>query len=87
MPSRFELDGRATTTYGFAVGAYDDTRPLVVDPGLVYSTFLGGSLDDSGFGIAVDTAGQAFVTGGTFSTTFPLALTTFPKTPGAYNAP
>ena len=87
VPSHFELDGLATTTYGFAVGAYDDKRPLVVDPGLVYSTFLGGAGDDSGFGIAVDTAGQAFVTGGTFSTTFPLPSMNFPRTPGAVATP
>ena len=39
--------------------------------GLVYSTYLGGSDDDSGFGIAVDGAGSAYVTGYTGSTDFP----------------
>ncbi|TLY40795.1 MAG: hypothetical protein E6K59_10440 [Nitrospirae bacterium] len=44
---------------------------------LVYSTYLGGSGSDEGFGIAVDTAGSAYVTGRTFSTNFP-------TTPGAF---
>ena len=40
---------------------------------LVYATYLGGSGDDSGFGIAVDAAGQAYVTGATTSLDFPIA--------------
>jgi hypothetical protein len=44
---------------------------------LVYSTYLGGSGDERGFGIAVDAVGQAFITGWTKSTDFP-------RTPGAF---
>jgi hypothetical protein len=47
---------------GFAVGAYDPSQVLVIDPVLSYSTYLGG--DDEGVGIAVDAAGNAYVTGG-----------------------
>ena len=54
---------------GFAVAAYDPHKPLVIDPGLSYSTYLGGN--DVGFGIAVDPAGNAYVTGQTASTHFP----------------
>ena len=42
--------------------------------GLGYATFLGGSLTDGGWGIAVDGAGQAYVTGTTESTDFPASL-------------
>jgi hypothetical protein len=38
---------------------------------LVYSTFLGGSNTDAGYGIAVDGSGAAYVTGGTLSSNFP----------------
>ena len=55
----------------FQVAAYDVTRPLVIDPVLSYSTYLGGSSNDSGSGIAVDRRGNAYVTGSTFSLDFP----------------
>jgi len=60
---------------GFQVAAYDTTRPLVIDPVLSYSTFLGGG---SGFAIAVDATGAAYVVGGTGSADFP-------TTPGAFD--
>jgi Bacterial Ig-like domain (group 3)/Beta-propeller repeat len=55
---------------GFEVANYDVGRPLYIDP-LIYSTYLGGSSDDVGFGIALDSAGNAYVTGHTYSTDFP----------------
>ena len=57
--------------YGFAVGDYDPAEPLVIDPGLVYSTYVGGAGLDIGNPIAVDSAGNAYVTGETSSTAFP----------------
>jgi hypothetical protein len=39
---------RGKREFGFQLAAYDVTKPLVIDPVLSYSTFLGGSLDDSG---------------------------------------
>ena len=60
--------------YGFHVPNYDTDYSLVIDPSLVYSTYLGGSGTDYGRGIAVDASGCAYVTGHTSSgnTTFPL---------------
>src|SRR3989475_9759201 len=55
---------------GFQVAAYDQSRPLVIDPTLVYATYLGGSISDDGYGIAVDAAGSAYVTGVPGSTDF-----------------
>jgi hypothetical protein len=63
-----------TQQVGFQLGAYDRSRPLVIDPVLSYSTYLGGSGIDSARGIAVDpTTGDALVTGWTNSTDFPTA--------------
>jgi Ca2+-binding RTX toxin-like protein len=54
--------------YGFRVGAYDRSRPLVLDPAvLVYAGYIGGSADDVATGIAVDGAGNTYVTGYTSS--------------------
>jgi hypothetical protein len=55
----------------FQVAAYDRKRPLVIDPALVYSTYLGGSGYDYGEAIAVDAAGHAYVTGDAESDDFP----------------
>ncbi len=65
---------------GFALGSYDATRPLVIDPetDLEYSTYLGGSDFELGHAIALD-GGDAYVTGTT-------AATDFPTTTGPYDA-
>jgi hypothetical protein len=76
VKSRYKLLGEEDG-YGFAVGAYDPRYPLVIDPGLDYSTFLGGTDDERGLGIAVRD-GRAYVTGGTESANYP-------TTPGAYD--
>ncbi len=57
---------------GFDLGAYDTARPLTIDPTLVYSTYLGGSTMDSINAIAVDSAGNTYLTGTTTSTNFPV---------------
>ncbi|MCK6623696.1 MAG: hypothetical protein DPW09_02050 [Anaerolineae bacterium] len=57
---------------GFVVDDYDRSRPLVIDPVLSYSTYLGGSLDDVGQGIGVDSSGNVYIAGETTSTDFPL---------------
>ena len=70
------LQASRTTRYavGFQLASYDHAKPVVIDPVLLYSTYLGGSGDDRrGYAIAVDAAGSAYVTGQTQSTNFPTA--------------
>jgi hypothetical protein len=62
---------RGKSQIGFKVAEYDITRPLVIDPVLSYSTYLGGSGADLARGIAVDRHGKAYVTGQTSSLNFP----------------
>jgi len=67
---------------GFQVAAYDRSQPLVIDPVLSYSTFLGGSGFNGrgfsgGFGIAVDADGNAYVVGWTDSSDFPTTAGAF----------
>ena len=52
------------------------------NPALVYSTFLGGGGNNYGKAIAVDSTGYAYVTGWTYSSTFPLAGTPLQPTLG-----
>ena len=75
--SRVKVAGNYTlkdsTHIGFTVAPHDTSKTLVIDPVLVYSTFLGGRAYDQGNAIAVDAAGNAYVTGLTSSSDFPLA--------------
>ncbi|MBI5306856.1 MAG: SBBP repeat-containing protein [Planctomycetes bacterium] len=64
-------------TYGFTVASYDKTKDLIIDP-LLASTFLGGSKADECSAIAIDSEGNAYVTGVTYSSNLP-------ATSGAYD--
>ncbi len=72
---RQEVDGRyvqhADEEVGFEIRPYAAEALLVVDPVLIYSTYLGGSSIDEASAVAVDGAGSAYVTGRTASTDFP----------------
>jgi len=76
-------DNRVT----FAVHGYDRSKPLVIDPVLAYSTYLGGSGIDTGKGIAIAPDGTAFVAGGTDSTDFPTAHPLQPNVGGPLDFP
>jgi len=79
--SRETIEGRfklvSDTEYCFAIAAYDRGRDLVIDPALLYSTYLGGIGEEESIGIAVDEAGCAYITGWTHSFDFPTTTGSF----------
>ncbi|MCC6345056.1 MAG: SBBP repeat-containing protein [Bryobacterales bacterium] len=72
---------RGRNRAGFRIARYDRTKPLIIDPPLVYSTYLGGSPPNGSqaMAVAVDPAGNAYLAGFTGSPDFP-------TTPGAAGA-
>lgn len=58
---------------GFKIAPHDPAHPLIIDPVLLYSTYLGGSDSDQSNGIALDGATDAYITGSTTSSNFPTA--------------
>ncbi len=83
VEAAYSLSGNHRVAFSFA--AYDSSKPLIVDPVLNYSTYLGGSGDDAAFGIAVDALGDAFVAGETVSTDFPTTASGFQQAPQPSN--
>ena len=70
IPGEFELQGESQV--GFLLADYDASSPLIIDPKLEFSTYLGGSGNDNiNWGIAVDGCGNIYVAGTTTSTDFP----------------
>ena len=79
---------------GFALGRYNHSQPLVIDPVLVYSTYLGGSGQtstsgvDQGNGVVVDPDGNAYIVGSTQSADFPVTSGVYqPTNHGLANYP
>src|SRR6266550_2304618 len=60
-----------THTVAFEIAAYDPSKPLTIDRVLSYSSFLGGNGEDEGNAIAIDSTGNAYITGSTVSSDFP----------------
>ena len=58
-------------TFGFNFGDYNPSLPVVIDPVLTFSSYLGGSDKDCGRGITVDESGAVYVTGYTESINYP----------------
>src|SRR5713226_4438228 len=69
VEARFVLRGERQAA--FEIGSFDGTKPLVIDPTLVYATYLGGVGDEVGSSIAVDSNNNVYITGTTSSTNFP----------------
>jgi hypothetical protein len=64
----------ATGEFGFSVGTYDHTRPLIIDPkiNLLYATYAGGIHNDEAFDLTLDASGNAYITGQSASEDFPV---------------
>jgi len=71
---------RASFAYGFEIAGYNENYPLIIDPTLVYSTYLGGAAQDLGLAIAVDTSGNTYITGDSNSPNFPTVSGGFQST-------
>ena len=78
VASRFVLRGKDQV--GFAVDSYDRSRALVIDPSLVYSSYIGGSGYEQANAVAVDGYGNTYIAGATSS------VNDFPYTPGVYRS-
>ena len=76
IPASYLIKGK--NQIAFQIANYDRSKPLVIDPTLAFSTYIGGSGTEQADGIAVDSAGNAYITGNTVSLNFP-------TTPGAFD--
>jgi hypothetical protein len=71
--------------FGFSVqDDYDDSKILVIDPILGYSTFIGGDSTDRGYDIYADSNGNAYITGTTGSSNFPNSTGAYDKSFNGY---
>jgi hypothetical protein len=66
---------------GFRLASYDPSRPLVLDPVLQYSRFFGGTKEDEILSIAVDSAGNAYLSGESSSPDLPRSSGALPHPP------
>ena len=81
IDSRYVIDANAQI--GFEVGAYDAAQALVIDPVLTYSTYFGSLSEELITDIALDAAGNIYLTGLTSEVPqFPLENAAFPIKPG-----
>ena len=81
VAGHYALQGK--NRVGFALANYDHSQPLVIDPSLAYSTYLGGNDGEDILGVASDGAGNAYVTGRMYSANLPVTSGAFQTTHGA----
>jgi hypothetical protein len=81
IPSKFKKDAKGNIT--FELGAYDDTKELVIDP-LVYSTLIGSPTADYGRAIILDDSNNVYITGYSYTFGWQYPWDSYPITPGAY---
>ena len=84
VAGRYHLIGEHTA--GFEVDPYDASLPLVIDPVISYSTYLGGTGMSAATGLAVDAAGNLYVTGWTEALDFPIVGAEQPANHGGVDA-
>ncbi|HVN19332.1 MAG TPA: SBBP repeat-containing protein [Dongiaceae bacterium] len=81
---------RGANRAGFAIGAYDHSRELIIDPILNFSTYFGGSGDEHNTSVAVDGSLNIYLTGSTTSANLPASTgavqTTLKGTQNVYAA-
>jgi hypothetical protein len=65
---------------GYELGSYDTDYPLVIDPEIITSGYLGGNVEDTAYSIALDPKGTIYVIGTTYSSDFPVTRTVFNTT-------
>lgn len=80
LPSKYVITG--PNEFSFDVAEYDATLPLVIDPQIVYATYLGGAGLEEARGVAVDNVGSAYIAGFTGSPNFPVTTGAFPRRSG-----
>ncbi|MDX6630120.1 MAG: hypothetical protein QOH00_2366 [Gaiellales bacterium] len=86
VQSRYALQrGGKAPRFAFAVGRYRRDRALIIDPGIQFTTFLGGGSNEIGAGIAVDANGNSYIGGTTQSPDFPTTTGAFRRTGSAGN--
>ena len=79
----------AKNTFGFSVGSYDHSKPLVIDPEItvIYASYMGGLHDDEAADLVLDANGAAYITGYSASEDFPISGNAYQvvrQTIGAY---
>jgi len=78
VPGRFIARGK--NRFGFELGEYDPSRSVVIDPALIYSTYIGGSQNEAARAVAVDSAGNAYIAGITTSSNLPVTASAYQPT-------